>query len=252
MTMTGKKMDERQKKLLNNAMAISAIFAYIYEVILIIYKLNKTGDIKSVYVELGLIFTMLFMMFSFYIINDKYDREIEKGKGRKWFRKMDERQKDLWSLSLSASAFIAYVYEIIVIIIKFMKTKSMESAYTDVALLAIMAVIITIYHIIKKEYDLPKTFTGKILPLSESKEDKRTRYKNYFLDSFSLSIVFLGIDIIRKDPILLFDSVFQSKILSYGANTFLRIILFLLINYFWGEYNVKKYNEYYDSLVDED
>lgn len=219
---------------------------------LIIYKLNKTGDINSVYVELGLIITMLIMMFSFYISNDKYDRSIEKAKKRKFFRKMDERQKDLWSLSLSTSAFIAYVYEITVIVIKFARTKTMKSAYTDIGLLAIMAVIITLYHVIKKEYDLPKTFTGKILPIGNSKKDKRTRYKNYFLDAFRLSIIFLGIDLLRKEPIILFASNFQSKVLSYGFNTFIRIVLFFLIDYFWGEYNVRKYNQYYDSLIDGD
>lgn len=252
MRMAGKKMDERQLTLLNNGIAVSAIFAYIYEVILIIYKFNKTGDIKSAYMELGLIFVMLVGMIGFYIGIAQSDKSIEKAKKKKFFRKLDEREKRLLTQSLTASAVMAYFYGLIMIILKLVKTKTMKSAYTDIGLLAIMSVIITLYHVVKKEYHLPKTFTGKILSTGNSKEDKRTRYKRYFLDAFILSIIFLGIDIFMKDPIILFSSVFQSKILSYGVNTFLRIVLLFTIDYFWGEYNVKKYNEYYNSLIDED
>lgn len=246
------KMDERQIKLFNKALSVAAIFAYIYEIIVLIYKYYKTKDISSIYLEMIMLSAMVIGAVIYYIISSKSHKEVKKNKGRKFFRKPDEREKQLLIGALAISGAIAILHGIFVMFLKLFFEKSLESAYTEITLVATMSIIIIIYNFKKKEYDIPKSIFGRTLPASSSKEDKRARNKNYLLDASILSLIFLGIDISRNNPVILFSSIFESKILSYGANFIFHLVFFLVLNYLWGEYNIRKYNSYYDSLQDED
>lgn len=247
------KMDERQGKILSEALAASAVFAYFYEIIIIVSKLINTKDIKTVYMEVGLICTMFIAMTSYYIVTNEYDgaRDRIKIKKRRFPRKMDERQRKHLSEALSASAVFGYFYVMITIIFKFIGTKNIKNVYTEIVLLCIMSVVINAYHTKKKEYNLPKTFFGRILPIGNSKEDKRSRYGNYILDSLITTIIFLPINIISRRTIAPLP-LLSSEVLSYVADSLARFVMFFIINYSWGEYNIKRYNNYYKSLQDGD
>jgi hypothetical protein len=72
--MTGNvKKDERQHWLLTESLATAAFVAYFYGLILLVYKLIMTKDLKNVYVELGLITIMFITMSIHRILNKTYD-----------------------------------------------------------------------------------------------------------------------------------------------------------------------------------
>lgn len=253
MSGSNKKLDERQEKLLNNAMAISAVIAYLYEIIIIIYRYSKTKDIKSVYLEIILISTMFVCMVAFYIITGVHDSSIEKTKIKgKFFSKLDERQRNRIIKSLGMSTFVAFFSSIFMIIFKFIYTKSLESAYTEITLGIIISVTIILYHLSNKEYDVPKTLSGKILPIGNSKRDKRSRLVYYIKDSIPITITFSIFDIMAPDRIIIPVPLMGSKVLSYTLNSLIRFIVFFIIDYLWGEYNVRKQNIFNASLEHEE
>jgi len=252
MSSFNKKLDERQEKLLNNAMAISAVIAYLYEIIIIVYKLNKTKNIKSVYLEIILISYMFLCMIIFYIVTGIHDSSIEKTKTKgKPFKKLDERQKKRIIKSLGMATFLAFFSSVFITIIKFIYTKSFESAYTDISLAIIISVTIILYHISNKEYNVPKTISGKILPIGNSKEAKKSRLTYYVRDSIPITIIFSIFDIMAPDRLIIPVPLMGSKLLSYAINSLIRFIIFFIIDYLWGEYNVKKQNKFNDSLEDD-
>ena len=76
--MTGNNnLDERQKKVLGEAMEIAAIIAFIYVIGIIIYTFDKTRSIKTVYTEIILLVTMSTFAIIYYIATDRYDNSIE-------------------------------------------------------------------------------------------------------------------------------------------------------------------------------
>lgn len=252
MSGSNKKLDERQENLLNNAMAISAVIAYLYELIVIIYKLNKTKDIKSIYLELILISYMFLCIVIHYIVTGIHDSSIEKTKTKgKPFRKLDERQRKRIIKSLGMATVVAFFSSVFMIIIKFIYTKSFESAYTDITLVIIISITIILYHMLNKEYRVPKTISGKILPIGNSKRDKKSRLIYYVKDSIPITIIFSIFDIMAPDRLIIPVPLMGSKVLSFALNSLIRFIVFFIIDYLWGEYNVKKQNKFNDSLEDD-
>lgn len=248
-----KGLDERQQELLNNSMAISGAVTYLYLIIIIIYKLITTNDIKNIYNEIGLISTMSIFMISFYIVTGEYDRSVEKGKSKiKFFNKLDERQEKRIFSSLGMSSFIAFFYSIFSIIFRFIKTKQMRSSYIEIGLLAIISIINVYYHIASKEYDTPTTFSGKSLPLGDCKKDKNSRLIHYIKDGIKLTLVFLIFDIMNPNRLIVSIPLVGLKSLSYILNSFIRFIIFFILNLLWGEYNVKKQNKFNESLENDD
>ena len=250
--MSGDNFDQRQRQILSKAMAISAIFVYIYKIVLILIKFYGTKTFKTAYIDIGLIAIMVVTTICFYLVNNKYDNSMEKNKiDKKRPIIIDERKKDIIINSLAMSAVVGYFTILFLILFKLIKTKSFSESYSDIALIVILVIIINLYHGKNKEYSLPKTFFGSILPIGKTKEDKKKRYTNYIYDSFIVSTVFLPIDIYSGKTIILFKNS-ESIILSYGANILFRFIVLFALNYLWGEYNVKKHNKYYNSLLDDD
>lgn len=247
------KFDERQKELIGKSMAISAVLVFIYEIGFIIYMLKKTGSIKFVYTEMILVVIMFSFMLIHYIINGEYDSSIEKSNKRTNIFKMDERKKLRVTTSIGMANFIAMLYSIGIIIFRFIQTKSFESSYTYIGLLILITVTMSIYNLINKEYNVPTTFFGKKLPLGKSKEDKKIRIIQYAKDALRLSIVFLIFDIMNPNRVLFsIPSIDSKTILPYFLNSLIRFILFLIMNYAWGEYNVKKQRKFNESLDDGD
>lgn len=247
--MSGKReLDEREKKLLDEAKAISFVVGVLYEIIVLIYKLLKTGSVKSVITEISILAVMFCGALYFYIATNQH---VDKEKGTKSKRSMklilDERQKEHISMSFAGGTFFGYLYTLFVVLYKFFKDKRFTNSYFDIGLLIVMYITIYIYHIKKKEFDLPKTITGKILPTGNAFEEKKARYKHYIWDSLITTIIFIPIDFVDERKIF----IVQSQILNFFILVFIRFIMFFLINLIFGEYNVKKYNEYYDKLFDE-
>ncbi len=245
-----RKLDEREMKILSQAMAVSLFAGIVYEIIVIICKLVKKGSIKFVITEISILGVMLFGAISFYIVTSEY---VDKSGWSKEYKRskrflLDERQKKHITESLASGAFFGYFYTLFVIIFKFIRDKGFKNTYLEIGLIFIMLIVLDLYHMKAKEFNLPKTVTGKILSTGSSAEEKIIRYKNYLLDSLIISIIFIPIDIIAKRRLL----PISSELLYYSASFLFRLILFFIINLIKGEYSIKCYNKYYSHLLDEE
>lgn len=169
--------------------------------------------------------------------------------GKSSKNQMDERQRKVIGEAIAYAGVIAFLYEILVIIIKLIQTNDIKTSYTEIGLLVIMSIVVIGYLQVKKEYRLPKTITGKILPVENSKEDKIARIIYYVRDSLRLTIIFLFFTI-ATGRIIVPISLMGSKTLSYIAQFFIEFITFFIINFVWYEYNVKKYKKHLESLDD--
>lgn len=245
-----RKLDEREMKILSQGMAASVVVGMIYEIMLIIYKLMTTPSTKAAITEISILGVMVIGTLSYYIVTSEY---VDKSGWSKEYKKtrrfiLDERQRKHISESLAAGAFFGYFYTLFVIIFKFIRDKGFKNTYLEIGLIFIMLIVLELYHMKAKEFNLPKTVTGKILSTGSSAEEKIIRYKNYLLDSLIISIIFIPIDIIAKRRLL----PISSELLYYSASFLFRLILFFIINLIKGEYSIKCYNKYYSHLLDEE
>lgn len=252
--MTGNdNLDERQKKILGEAMEIAAIIAFIYIIGIIIYTFDKTRSIKTVFTEMILLVTMFIFAFIYYLASDGYDSSIEKGNKEKPRLKIDEREKSRRTAALGMAGIVAMIYSIGVILVRFVETKTFRSSSFFIGLVVIMSVTITLYHIIHKEYHVPKTIFGKELPLGKSKESKRARMAYYIKDAIRLGAIFLVFDIMNPDRMLFKEnSITDWKYMPYIFEFITRAIFFVILDYAWGEFNIRKKRKYIESLEDED
>lgn len=252
--MTGNdNLDERQKKILGEAMEIAAIIAFIYIIGIIIYTFDKTRSIKTVFTEMILLVTMFIFAFIYYLASDGYDSSIEKGNKEKPRLKIDEREKSRRTAALGMAGIVAMIYSIGVILVRFVETKTFRSSSLFIGLVVIMSVTITLYHIIHKEYHVPKTIFGKELPLGKSKESKRARMAYYIKDAIRLGAIFLVFDIMNPDRMLFKEnSITDWKYMPYIFEFITRAIFFVILDYAWGEFNIRKKRKYIESLEDED
>lgn len=249
--MSGNRLDERQNKIMGGAQAISAIFILVYKLVIIAIKFYGNKTFAGAYVDIGLIVVMIFIGSSYYIASNRHDKSIEEGKIKKniWPIRIDERQRELIRVSLGISTAVAYIYLIISILFRFLKARNFSQSYLDIGLIAILSIIVAFYHLKNKEYSLTSGIGSKLFPTGKTKEEKKKRYLKYAYTSFTTSLILIPIDIYSNKTTLLFET--NSRLLTYGLNTMLRFITLFVLNYLWGEYNVRKHNRF-NSLLDDD
>lgn len=164
--------------------------------------------------------------------------------------KRDEREHKLLTESVAAAGFVAYFYGIIVIIIKLLKTKDFSNVYVEFGLIMAMVLAMFVHRIITRNYDIPTTISGKVLPTGSSQVDKRARLSYYIKDTLRFTVVWTIFEYQWKGSEgLLFKT--QSIYLSLILDGLLGFIFIFALNYFWYERNVKKYRAYCESLEDE-
>ena len=107
----------------------------------------------------------------------------------------------------------------------------------------------------KDTVDLPKDFLGKPLPTAPSGADKRARIKAYVVDALINGAILaaLNVSLNRLNPNFSFTTIdCGSPILTILINAAVDIAVlgavFMILNYAWGEHNIKKYNR----LLEED
>ena len=125
-----------------------------------------------------------------------------------------------------------------------------ESTTEEIILFMGSLLIFLIFKHRGDDVDLPETFSGKPLPTGLTGEDKKTRIKAYIADSFLNSVILaaLNISLNRINPHFRFTTIaLSSPILTILINAVVDLAVlgtvFMLINYLWGEHNVKKYNK---------
>ena len=102
----------------------------------------------------------------------------------------------------------------------------------------------------KDDVDLPQTFFGKPLPTGLQGEDKKVRVKAYIVDSLLNSIILgtLNITLNRINPafnftIIALNSPFLTILINAVVDLAVLFTVFMLLNYIWGEHNVKKFHK---------
>ena len=130
-----------------------------------------------------------------------------------------------------------------------------ESTTEEILLFLGSLLVFLIFKHRKDDVDLPESFFGKPLPTALHGEDKKARIRSYISDSLINGgiLTVLNISLNRLNPNFSYTTIdFSDTVLTILINgaldlTVLRSV-FMLINYIWGEHNIKKYNK----LIEED
>lgn len=250
-----KNLDEREKKITEESLALSAVVAFIYLILSIIYKIIFKGGISSIIHEHKIIGLMMAIgLISYYTIGKL--SELNKDVVIERFTlRFDERIKSKLIRSLSISAIIPVFYSLFILALELYFTKSLNGAYNFIGLLVIMVITSFAYNIINKEYILPTTLTGKKIPIKDFEKSKKIRIKHYLKNTIPLATIFLILNIISPEGLeglIVPMPLFGSKVLSYALSFILSFILLFIIDYLWNEYNIKKHNNFIKSLDDEE
>ena len=125
-----------------------------------------------------------------------------------------------------------------------------ESTTEEILLFLGSLLVFLIFKHRKEDVDLPETFLGKPLPTEPGGAAKKERVKAYLVDSLINGAILtaLNITLNRINQNFSFTTIaLESPILTILINAVADLAvlgaLFMLINYFWGEHNIKKYNK---------
>ena len=142
------------------------------------------------------------------------------------------------------------------ILIGFYKTFKFGAGSTTEEILLFLGslLVFLIFKHRKEDVDLPESFLGKPLPTGLNGADKKARIKAYFVDSLInggvLAVLNVGLNRINEN--FSFTTIgFSSPLLTILVNGALDLCVltgvFFLINFLWGEHNIKKYNKLLDE-----
>ena len=130
-----------------------------------------------------------------------------------------------------------------------------ESTTEEILIFLGSLLVFLIFKHRKDDVDLPESFLGKPLPTGLHGVDKKARIKSYIIDSLINGgiLAVLNISLHEINPNFSFTTIdFSNTVLTILINGVMDLAVmsavFMLINYIWGEHNIKKYNK----LLEED
>jgi len=150
---------------------------------------------------------------------------------------MDERDVRNLGEASQWTFFIVITYTLgkIFYYLKFSNVENLDFLIWDIVLFTITAISLIGIRYLKKSYDLPKTFFGKKLLTEQSKAAKKERIlKAYFPEAFMLAVA------------MTVGSYFFSGFNNIGVGLLELMTYFIilsLLNFAWGELNVRGYNK---------
>lgn len=151
-----------------------------------------------------------------------------------------------------ASAITLALIWVALIVICFVKTLiyGNENITEEVLVLVGSLLVFTIARHWNDDIDFPTDFLGRPLPSTLDKDDKKARIKAYAFDAFvsgaGLAILNVVLNRLNKNfdyIIIEFSGTALTIILNFLIETCVFFVIFMLMNYFSGEHNVKKYNK---------
>lgn len=161
----------------------------------------------------------------------------------------DERTMKNTGTAAVVTLALLWVALIVIGLIKGFKYGAESTTEEILILLGSLFVFLVLNHR-KEDVDLPKTFFGRALPSGLDKKSKGERLKAYVYDSLGnaalLTAVNVGLN--RLNPNFYYttiplESPWQQILLNIAADMAVMFAVFMIVNYFWGEHNIKKYNE---------
>ena len=166
----------------------------------------------------------------------------------------DERTAKNTGAAAVITLALVWVALIIIGIYKTVKFGA-ESTTEEILIFLGSLLVFLIFKHRKEDVDLPESFLGKPLPTGLRGEDKKLRIKSYIVDSLINGgiLTVLNISLNKINPNFSFTTIdFSNSVLTILINGAIDLIVlsavFMLINYIWGEHNIKKYNK----LIEDD
>ena len=151
--------------------------------------------------------------------------------------------------------YFTYIYLILIMVIKILKTKSFDSSVSDVILFLLITATFLIASRLNKEYSpsLPVSMTGKTLNTDLTGKGKQNRIFKYLRDSVitTLSIT-LGVYLLNwytKGSDSYKESGFLSETVTWLITLF---VVSFFTNYSLNERKIKKYVRYLQELEKEE
>lgn len=172
---------------------------------------------------------------------------------------MDERQIKLGLKACAATIAVAYIYLLVEAFYKFLSTKNIENCSWEIGLLVLIPFTILFVGRKDEQILLPKKVSGEELPIELTKDSKKERVKNYLVNSIGFSIGMICISFIvafvGKMPLdFYFPIAGVSSVVNIALNCFIEFaVLFIisfLVDYNYGEYQVRSYNRKLKDLED--
>lgn len=159
---------------------------------------------------------------------------------------MDEKQTKLGLKTCTATIVVAYIYLLIATFYKFFTTNDIENCAWEIGLLVLIPFIIIFVWMRDEKILLLKISDGELAVAS-----KKERIKNYLINSISFSFGLICISfiiaIIGNMPLdFLFEVTGVSNLSDVVLNCFIEfavlIAISFLLNYGYGEYKIRSYN----------
>lgn len=161
----------------------------------------------------------------------------------------DERTAKNTGTAAVITLALLWVALLIIGVVKTVKTGAGSTTEEILLFLGSLLVFLIFKHR-KDDVDLPESFLGKPLPTGLGGADKRARIKAYLVDSLINGgiLAVLNVTLHRINANFSFTTIdFSTPFLTILLNGVLDLCVlgavFMLINYVWGEHNIKKYNK---------
>lgn len=161
----------------------------------------------------------------------------------------DERTLKNTGTAAVITLVLIWVALLVIGIVKTVKYGA-ESTTEEILLFLGSLLVFLIFKHRKEDVDLPVSFLGNPLPTGLGGEDKKARIKAYIIDSLANGAILTALNITLNR----INRNFNFTVIELGSPTSTVIInalidlavmgvVFMVINYTWGEHNIKKYNK---------
>lgn len=151
------------------------------------------------------------------------------------------------------TVLVTYVYLIVELVYKVLIKNQVEDCGWPIVLLLLISVILAVGNRKNVNAQLPRSFTGKALPLDPHGKDKRVRLFYYAIDSIIFALIMTVVyyleEYFRNNPSANLAKFIQNFLPSMIAEVIVVFLLSFLLEYLYREHVVKKYNA---SLKDDD
>lgn len=153
----------------------------------------------------------------------------------------DERIQDNETQALANAAIVGMMVILVKIAYSVIKsTLSLDTFIWDIGLLFLMSITIAISLYRLKNIDVPKSILGQVLSTDQTIDAKKQRVnKAYLPSSLFFAIIFTLVFILLPSRPLNWTSILTDFVINF--------IIFFLMNYFWYEHEVKRYNKFFSE-----
>lgn len=151
----------------------------------------------------------------------------------------DERIQRNETQALANAALVGMMVVLVKIAYSVIKsTLSWETFIWDIGLLSLMSITIAISLYRLKDIDAPKSIFGQVLSTDQTTGAKKQRVNKAYLPSSILTAII----------VTLLYIIFPTRPLNWTSiltDFVINFIIFFLMNFFWYEHEVKRYNKFF-------